>query len=70
MTMVGFLTDQLSISKILDHVGPRALVERAVLECGLLDHGYVVTQSVLSLRHADAVASDDHATAPPPPAAT
>src|SRR4029453_11391048 len=36
------------------------------LDCGLLCRGYVVTQSVLSLRHADAVAGDDHATAPPP----
>jgi hypothetical protein len=41
-------------------------VLRAFLTCGIVSHGYVVTQSVLSLRHADAVAGDDHATAPPP----
>ena len=37
----------------------------AYLGCGLLCRGYVVTQSVLSLRHAHAVASEDHATTSP-----
>ena len=35
------------------------------LDCGIIERGYVVTQSVLSLRYAHAVASDDHATASP-----
>jgi hypothetical protein len=40
--------------------GPlRPVVERVLrefLECGLLEHGYVLTQSVLSLHHAHATA--------------
>jgi len=46
----------------------RGLVDEVVaryLDCGIWESGYVVTQSVLSLRHAHAVASDDHATTPP-----
>jgi len=35
------------------------------LDCGVWDNGYVVTQSVPSLHYADAVASDDHASASP-----
>jgi hypothetical protein len=50
--------------------GPlRPVVERVLrefLKCGLLEHGYVVTQSVLSLLHAHAVASEDRAATPPP----
>ncbi len=49
--------------------GPlRPVVERVLrdfLTCGLPECGYVVTQSVLSQHHADAVAGDPDPTAPP-----
>jgi hypothetical protein len=53
--------------------GPlRPVVERVLrgfMRCGLVEHGYVVTQSVLSLHHAHAAAGDDHAATPPSPRA-
>ena len=48
----------------------RGLADEAVaryLDCGVWDNGEVVTQSVLSLHHADAVASYDHASSSPTP---
>lgn len=67
----GHLEDLLRVwsERFAKRHGPlRPVVERVLrhfLRCGLLEHGYVVTQSVLSLRHAHTVAGDDHATTPP-----
>ena len=61
-TLYGAIDDGALAVRIPKHA--RKELE-AYLDCGLLCRGYVVTQSVLSLRHAHAVAGKDHATTPP-----
>jgi hypothetical protein len=60
-TLYGAIDDGALAVRIPKHA--RKELE-AYLDCGLLCRGYVVTQSVLSLPHAHAVASDNHATTP------
>ncbi len=57
-TLYGAIEDGAIAVRIPKHA--RKELE-AFLECGLVCHGYVVTQSVPSLRYAHAVASDDSA---------